>query len=152
MFTFALTLTSGALLLVQPAAAAQDMELAVPNPPASTTWWYAKGPGPGAIVGVRRHGPKIQFVDNWAPCFTGQRIRPYVYKGGGLNQNAYYSRQKMKIWVEGTTLHTKRAFVGFERLPDVPVMTYRSISAAKAKRLLVPVGVPPSKYFADCTR
>ena len=27
---------------------------------------------------------------------------------------------------------------------------YTSISAAKTKRLLVPVGVPPSKYFGDC--
>ena len=75
-----------------------------------------------------------------------------MYKGGGLNQNAYYSRQTMKIWVDGTTLHAKHAYAGSERLPDVTVMTYRSISPAKAKQLLVPVGVPPSKYFADCTR
>jgi len=151
VFTWAVTVTSGALLLVQPAAAAQSVEIAASNPPAATSWWYAKGPGPGAIVAVRRRGQTIQFVDNWAPCFTGQRIRQYVYKGGGLNQNAYYSRQTMKIWVDGTTLHAKHAFSGSERLPDAPVMTYRSISPAKAKRLLVPVGVPPSKYFADCT-
>ena len=61
MFTWALTLTSGALLLVHPAAAGQSVEIAFSNPPAATSWWYAKGPGPGAIVAVRRHGQKIQF-------------------------------------------------------------------------------------------
>lgn len=103
-------------------------------------------------MAVRRQGKQIQFVDNWSPCFTGQRIRAYVYTGGGLNQNAYYSRQKMKIWVDGNTLHTKRALVGSERLPEAQPLTYKRISAAKAKRLLVPVGVPASKYFGDCTK
>ncbi len=150
MFKWALTLACGALMVVHPAAATPSAQITSSNPPPATSWWYAKNPGPGSIVAVRRQGKKIQFVDNWAPCFTGQRIRPYVYTGGGLNQNAYYSRQRMKIWVDGSTLHAKRAFVGSERLPDVQVLKYKSISAAKAKRLLVPVGVPPNKYFGDC--
>ena len=153
MFKWALTLTCTALIGVQPVAAAPSAQIASSNPPPGTSWWYAKIPaGPGSIVGVRRQGKQIQFVDNWVPCFTGQRIRAYVYNGGGLNQNAYYSRQKMKIWVDGNTLHAKRAFVGSERLPDAQPLTYKRISAAKAKRLLVPVGVPPSKYFFDCRR
>ena len=138
------------ILAGQPALAAPRMPMTPSNPPAATSWWYAKNPGPGSIVGVRRQGKKIQFVDNWAPCFTGYRVRPYVYKGGGLNQNAYYSKQMMKVWVDRGRLNAKRAFIGYERLPDTQVSRYKRITAAKAKRLLVPVGVPPSSYYAYC--
>lgn len=145
-------LTAGGVLILsgQPALAVPSVPMSPSNPPPATSWWFANSPGPGSIVGVRRHGKKIQFVDNWAPCFTGLRVRPYVYKGGGLNQNAYYSKQKMKIWVEQGKLNAKHAFIGDERLPEAQVLRYKRITAAKAKRLLVPVGVPPSKYFADC--
>lgn len=151
MFRRAVVLVSGALIVAgQPAAAAPSAPLTPSDPPAATSWWYAKSPGPGSIVGVRRQGTRIQFVDNWAPCFTGHRVRPYVYRGGGLNQNSFYSKQKMKIWVDQGRLYEKRAYVGDERLPDVRKFSYKRITAAKAKRLLVPVGVPPSRYSADC--
>lgn len=122
--------------------------MAVQDPPARLSWWHANSPGPGTLVAVRRNGTKIRFVDNWAPCFTGKRIRPYVYKGGGMNQNAQYSRQTMKIWVDGGTLHAKRAFLGYARLPQAETITYKRISAAKAKRLIKPIGVSVPRFLA----
>jgi len=92
----------------------------------------------------------VQFVDNWAPCFTGQRVRRYVYNGGGLNQNDFYSRQMMKLWVTSGTLHAKRAFVGYEKLPDVVSLKYRSVSVPKAKRLLKGLGLSVGMYFDSC--
>lgn len=152
MFRQVLVLAGSAIILAsQPVAAAPSTPLAPSNPPPATTWWYSNYPSPFSIVGVRRQGNGIQFVDNWMPCFTGHRVRPYVYKGGGLNQNAAYAKQMMKVWVDKGRLHAKRALIDYERLPDVKqVVKYKRITAAEAERLLVPVGVPPSKYFDDC--
>jgi hypothetical protein len=132
------------------AQAASSQPAAGKNPPSGVTWWFARDPGPGSIVALWRSGSKVQFVDNWAPCFTGQRVRRLVYRGGGLNQNAYYSRQMMKLWVSSGRLHAKRAFVGYEKLPDVALLKYRPIPEAKARSLLKGLGLSVGMYFDDC--
>ncbi len=73
MFRQVLVLAGSAIILAsQPVAAAPSTPLAPSNPPPATTWWYSNYPSPFSIVGVRRQGNGIQFVDNWMPCFTGQ--------------------------------------------------------------------------------
>lgn len=144
------TLLAGSLSAAGVAQASPRQLSTSKNPPSGVSWWYAPNPGPGSIVAVRRVGAKVQFVDNWVPCFTGKRVRRYVYNGGGLNQNDYYSRQMMKLWVSSGKLHAKRAFVGYEELPDVATLKYRSISVAKAKSLLKGLGLSVGMYFGDC--
>ena len=143
-------LLAGSLSVPGVAQASPKQLAASKNPPSGVTWWFARNPGPGSIVAVRRSGTKVQFADNWATCFTGQRVRRYVYKGGGLNQNAYYSRQMLKLRVSSGKLQAKRAFVGYEKLPNVVTLKYRSISTAKAKRMLKDLGLSVGMYFDDC--
>lgn len=117
-------------------------------PPSGTTWWYRPKPyGPGTIVGVRRKGDRIQFVDNWSPCFTGVRVRGNVYRGGGKNQNSFYSAQEMKIWISGGKLRFKRAFIPEERIWKQRTWSIpRRITVAEVRRLL---DVKPSQFW-DC--
>lgn len=116
--------------------------------PAGTSWWFNSKPqGAGTIIGVRRTGGRIQFADNWAPCFSGTRIRGNVYRGGGENQNGYYSRQEMMIRRSGDRLLYKTAFIPDEKLWRKRAWSAKRISTGEARRKLQDKGISPSMFW-----
>lgn len=109
--------------------------------PAGTSYWINKTD----VLATKRKGRTLKVGNPLTPCFTGKKVGPNKYRGGGMDQQGTYSRQVVTVSVKGSKLRINNSW----SVSGKPLKYRKSTRAKVAKRY---GGTNPSDWFSDCTK
>ncbi len=109
------------------------------SPPSGTTYWVNSG---GDLLVMKRDGRRLRIGNPLTPCYTGIHRSDGSYEGGGMGQNGFYVRQRLRLKFQP----------GFQavKVPAFSNYWYTQFTRRAALRQAVPRPRSVPALFQDC--